>query len=251
VRTVSARGAPAPLVRVLVWNIEWKPVTGFAGRTMRSIVEGAAPDVVCITEGHESFLTGRGHVIASDPDYGYPLRAGRRKVLLWSRRPWTHVDPMGHPCLPPGRFIAGRTGTPTGPVTVLGVCIPYRHAHVSTGRRDRRPWEDHRVYLDGLATILCRFAGSGPMILVGDFNQFIPRRTAPADVFGELMAALGELHVVTAGNIPGIDCPVVDHVGHSGDLSPHGVYGLPNLHEGHRLSDHFGLVVDFSRAGPE
>ena len=217
---------------------------------MRSLIEDSAPDVVCITEGHDSFVPGPGHVIASDPDYGYPIREGRRKVLLWSRHPWTDVDPTGHPRLPPGRFIAGRTETPIGPVTVLGVCIPYPRAHVGTGRRDRRPWEDHRAYVDGLASILRRLSGSGPMVLVGDFNQFIPRRTAPADVFAQLTAALGELRVVTAGNIPGIDRPVVDHVCHSGDLCFHGVRGLSNRHGGRRLSDHFGIIVDFGRAAP-
>jgi hypothetical protein len=40
------------------------------------------------------------------------------------------------------------TDTPIGPIRFVGVCIPWRDAHVRTGRRDRAPWEDHLRFLE-------------------------------------------------------------------------------------------------------
>ena len=31
-----------------------------------------------------------------EADYGYPIIEGRRKVILWSKMPWTNVDSLGH-----------------------------------------------------------------------------------------------------------------------------------------------------------
>ena len=68
------------------------------------------------------------------------------------------------PCRRPGSrkpsfralFIAGTTKTPIGPVRIIGVCIPWDRAHISTGRKDRRPWEDHHAYLKRPAGVLAQ-----------------------------------------------------------------------------------------------
>jgi hypothetical protein len=104
------------------------------------------------------------------------VRSYRRKVVLWSRRRWSDFDAVGRPGVPPGRFACGTTQTPAGTLRIAGVCIPWRGAHVSTGRRDRAPWADHLAYLDGLADIARDL--HGPHIVLGDFNQRTPR--APA-----------------------------------------------------------------------
>ncbi len=74
-------------------------------------------------------------------------------MLLWSKRPWSVVDPAGSEALPSGRLVAGITQTDLGPLTVVGVCIPWRDAHVRTGRKDRDPWQDHESWLSGFETL--------------------------------------------------------------------------------------------------
>ena len=69
--------------------------------------------------------------------------AGRRKVLVWSKRPWSAVDMGISGALPGGRLVAGITLTALGPLTVVGVCVPWRDAHVRSGGRERSQWQEH------------------------------------------------------------------------------------------------------------
>jgi exonuclease III len=101
----------APTISVVLWNIAWRRLAVSAGRLIRNIIEQHDPDVVCLAEAHTDFLPEE-HLIQSRADYGYPLKEGRRKVLLWSRHPWTLVDDLGEERLPPGRFVTGTTGIP-------------------------------------------------------------------------------------------------------------------------------------------
>ena len=227
---------------VATWNTEWRqPGSADADLIVARLAE-QRPDIVCLTEACAGLLDGDGHIIESDPDYGYPLITGRRKVLLWSRVPWEAVDTLGDPELPPGRFVAGRTMTSIGPVAVIGVCIPWREAHVRSGSRDRAPWQDHLAYLAGLRRIVAERGAR--TLVIGDFNQRIPRRYSPPDVFAALEAALGAFRVATVGAIAPIGKAAIDHVAHSADLSAHTVTGLSNLaSDGRAISDHFGLAV--------
>lgn len=229
---------------VVTWNMEWKRPGTPAASLMLERIAGHAPDILCLTEAYDSVLAGHGgYQIEAEADYGYPITEGRRKVLLWSREPWEGVDNIGHPAMPPGRFVAARTLTAIGPVTVLGVCIPWRGAHVSTGRRDRQPWEDHLAYLTGLASLLARAEGS--TIVVGDFNQAIPRTTAPAPVHAALERAMGPaVRIVTSGALAPLDRPSIDHVAVSGKLAAGTVTALDNgAPDGSLISDHFGVAA--------
>ena len=58
-------------------------------------------------------------------------------------------------------------------VIFLGVCIPWRDAYVNSGRKDRKPWEDHPAGLTGFQKLRGRFPQSRTVVL-GDFNQRIP-----------------------------------------------------------------------------
>lgn len=131
-------------VRVGTWNVAWKR-RGLKRAT--SVAETlAAPkcDVLCVTEvGDADLLPACGHVIDAGTDWGYALpkaSPGRRKVMLWSKRPWTPVFDRLQDQLPGGRLVAGITETSVGKLTVVGVCIPWDGAHVNSGRRDRAPW---------------------------------------------------------------------------------------------------------------
>lgn len=230
------------------WNVQFRRTRSEAASIIRERIFSHQPDVICLTESFIDFFAGSGYVADAAPNYGYPLLAGRRKVLLWSRRPWRDVDQVGHPILPPGRFVAGRTSTLMGDVTVVGVCIPWAHAHVSSGRKDRAPWEDHLAYLVALEEVLA--LSRGPTILVGDFNQTAPRSRAPLRAYAALEAALaGRLRLATAGPLPPMDKLAIDHVAHSPDLVAQAVSSLSDkAPSGATLSDHFGICVRLSHS---
>lgn len=225
----------------LTWNLEWAPVKGPRAEWIIKHVTAANPDVACFTEVLCDFIP-PGQVIEADEDYGYPIKDGRRKVLLWSREPWTEVDTVGDETMPPGRFVCGITGG----IRYVGVCIPWKDAHVKTGRCDRQPWEDHLAYCRGLTRVLKRYAEqTTPVCVLGDFNQRIPRINQPVPVFDSLMAAIPpNFHIATAGltDMDGVN--FIDHIVVSPklDTSINGI--LPKVaQDGTRLTDHAGVHV--------
>jgi exonuclease III len=161
-------------MRISTWNVKWASARSHRGTMVKEVLASLNADVIVLTEGCAAVLPADGHVIDASSDWGYRVEdASRRKVLLWSKHPWTDVDSVGSEDLPPGRFVAGTTHTTLGELRIIGVCIPWRGAHVTHGHRDRRPWEDHSRFLEGLAPLLN--SGIGPMVVAGDFNQRIPR----------------------------------------------------------------------------
>lgn len=233
-------------MRLLNWNVEFAPPAGARGRAIDQIVASHGADVVCLTEAHATLPARDGHWVWSDADYGYEGTGTRRKVGLWSRRPWADVDLVGSRDLPGGRFVVGTTDTSAGPLRVVGVCIPWRAAHVSTGRRDRAPWEDHVAYLEALAALIPGWLNAGPLVVVGDFNQRIPRRYAPIAAHEALLRAFAPLTIATTGVLPGLDRPVIDHVALGPGLRAGSVSGISRFDGDRRLSDHDGVVVDVS-----
>ena len=201
----GVRRAPSASVRVGAWNVEWAKPGAVKSGIIQRILETAGCDILCVTEGDAGVLPAGGHVIDAGTDWGYRVPSaapGRRKVLLWSREPWTPVfDPVQRE-LPPGRLVAGVTTTPIGRLAVVGVCIPWRDAHVTTGRKDRAVWEDHLAWLGGFERTAFAQATPGTVVL-GDFNQRIPRHWAPEKVHQELLGAFARFDIATAGFLAG------------------------------------------------
>ena len=126
-------------VHIVAWNLNHRTGRQPVPMSVVDALKALDADVVVLTEVGAP-LVAELHRVTSGPDYGYGLQEKRRKVVLWSRHPWDAVDVVGDPKLPPGRFVAATTVTPLGPlgpVWFVGVCIPWRAAHVSTGRKDR------------------------------------------------------------------------------------------------------------------
>ena len=222
--------------------MEWASGGSRRGSEIVRRLESLQPNLACITEAGGDLIS-CGHTITSTGDYGYRIVNGRRKVLLWSQNPWTDVDTVGDPELPAGRFVRGVTSTPLGEITVLGLCIPWKDAHVQTGRRDRQRWEDHAVYLRALARVLST-APRQRLIVLGDFNQTIPRTRAPDKIYDMLTQTLCGLQVATAGAIDSLASPLIDHVCHTDDLVNRDLTPIENLDAaGRPLSDHAGTLV--------
>lgn len=236
---------------IVIWNIEWRQASEADGIALSARIAACQADIICITEGHIDFLPAA-HRIEAAPDGRAPADEHRRKVLLWSRHPWREVDAIGDPELPAGRYIGGLTSTPLGDLWIDGICIPWFGAHVAVGHRDRRPWEEHLTYLNGLGRILRRpHPGCGRLVM-GDYNQRIPRRRAPKEAFAALTAAFPEpFSCATSGPLPPEGLTSIDHLHHSAGLRPVSVTVLSNIgaNQG-QLSDHFGLHVVLERIGP-
>ena len=240
-----------PTIRVGTWNTEWKKPSSQQGAIISEQLAATNCDILCVTEGYAGILPSGGHVIDAGEDWGYRIVAGRRKVLLWSRRPWTpHTHALGSKELPRGRFVGGKTETTSGKrVTVIGVCIPWRDAHVSTGTKDRKPWQDHEAWLAGFEKLRCRFPESRTVVL-GDFNQKNPRTWVPHRVHDRLKLAFEGFKFATKGDLPG-GLKAIDHIAHTSDLTRRNIEIWPkNSEDGTKLSDHFGVWCDFNLAQP-
>jgi hypothetical protein len=231
-------------VKIAVWNVEWARAGSPRGERVVERLAALGADVLCVAEGEAALLPAGGHVATSRADYGYPLVEGRRKTLLWSREPWRDVDDVGDARLPSGRYVAGTTDTPLGEVRVVGVCVPWRDAHVRTGRRDRAGWEDHLTYLKHLGPLLRHEAAAHErLVVMGDYNQRIPRKGAPVRVAQALDEAFAGLTVVTAC----AECEgraLVDHIAVGAGLRGIEVRTLPRRDGSGRLSDHDTVIAD-------
>lgn len=229
---------------VATWNLEWAPAQSARGREIRERLAASEADVVCVTEAHAENLPEGGDLVESDADYGYPLREGRRKVILWTRHKWEQRDVLGSHHLPPGRFAAGTILVGSRAIRFVGVCIPWSAAHVTTGRRDRARWQDHLSYLDGLGAYLEQ-ASETPTIILGDFNQAIPRFRQPIRLARSLETnILGRgLKPISRDLLCESGLPLIDHICVSQGLSGEVIAQFPKRSDGMRLSDHTGIIA--------
>lgn len=254
------------------WNLQWAaPRSPRRPELLRRIGQ-YDPEIVCLTETDVGLLPPEGcaeypagYSISARPDYGYGLRGGRRKALLWSRQPWEQVDDWGVESLPPGRFIAGVTATSLGRLRVIGVAIPWSHSRVrgAAGGRGaaaepRRAWQDHQQYLEGLHQALRRVPARR-LVVVGDFNQRIGRRqgepnSVPLHLRRALLEALPPGLTIVTASLEYRGQRTIDHIALSDDLAAAALepisnaYGRPGTER--RLSDHYGIAANLELAAP-
>ena len=237
-------GSNNPQVRIATWNTKWATPGCKRGKEVVRAIASLDADVIVLTEGRADLLPPDGFIVDAGSDWGYRVDdPDRRKVLMWSKNPWLNVVDRGSETMPSGRFVSGATESPIGRITVAGVCVPWQGAHVTHGRRDRRPWQDHERYLRGLREVLQWVDGS--RVIAGDFNQRIPRSRQPLDVAELLAETLKGYRIPTASFT---DPQLIDHIAHSDDMF---VAGMPTLIQnrlsGFELSDHIGVSVDLVR----
>ena len=166
--------------------------------------------------------------------------------MLWSRQPWTDVDLVGSEDLPSGRFVSGVTQTSVGTLAVVGVCIPHDKSHELCGRKDRRRWEEHELWLRGFEKLPCSRATKMTVVL-GDFNQRIPSRWAKKQARDALAHAFRGFLLPTSEDLPGLPCRILDHIVHTLDLQLRGdvSFWCKRYPKGKPLSDHFGVWGEF------
>ena len=235
-------------LKLVNWNVEWATPGSPRTSEILSRVRRNDPEIVCLTETHEGLLSQDGRAICSRPDHGYPIKKGRRKVLLWSRHAWTRVDDLGNDLLTPGRFVSGVTQTSVGEVMVIGICIPWfgSRTEARRGSDRKKRWEDHEQYLDGLTKVLKR-ESSERLIVMGDFNQRIgPASSAPAKLQSALLKAFPPRMGIATAALGFQGRRSIDHIALSEDLSAEKISVISNIHDGRSLSDHFGVVAEVS-----
>lgn len=236
----------ADVTLIVNWNFERRPPHSRQAQTMTDRVMAQRPDVVCLTEAYEgSTVALGGHEIGSrGATWSFNRRDGERLVALWSSRPWLDVDMAGNDGTAAGGYISGITDTAKGPTRVIGVCAPH-HAASQIGAIDKaHMWTEQIAFWKGLAMVLGARDLNVPTILLGDFNQYVPRIWGSKAAHAAMLHALGDLRVATDGPISEIGEPTIDHVAHSSDLAAREVRGLSRFgDDGRALSDHFGIVV--------
>ncbi|MCE2466123.1 MAG: endonuclease/exonuclease/phosphatase family protein [Dehalococcoidia bacterium] len=235
-------------LRVVNWNVEWATASSRRSPEILRRIGQHAPEVLCLTETHLRLLPQDGHIICSQPDYGYPIKDGRRKIVLWSREPWEQVDDLGTDALPPGRFVSGVTQTSLGAVRVVGVCIPWFGSRTEARRNLERKmrWEDHGQYLAGLTKVL-KGAAPNRLMVMGDFNQIVgPGCRAPSKLQLALQQAFPPGMRIVTSELAFQGRRSIDHIVLSDDFAVETLDVISNLHDGRRLSDHFGIVADLS-----
>ena len=168
--------------------------------------------------------------------------------FLRENQPWDQVDRVGSDTMPPGRFVSGVTRTSVGEVAVIGVCIPWfgsrTEASRTVGRKMR--WEDHQQYLTGLAEVLAG-GQARRLIVMGDFNQAIgPDSRAPHELQLALRRAFPPSRRIATSELAFQERRSIDHIALSADWVVSRLDVIGNIHEGRKLSDHFGIVAHLS-----
>lgn len=229
-------------MKVIAWNLDWASPKSQRGKFIQDLIELHDPDVVCYTEAYMDIVPSNGYIISSNEDYGYKITHGRRKVILWSKIPWTDTDDIGSEHLPSGRFISGRTQS----VRFIGVCIPWRDAHVRTGNKNKLLWEDHAKYLENLAPIIKKQSDQA-ICLIGDFNQTIPRSRQPMTVYNRLTQILDpKFKIITSEEKDKDNKLLIDHIAITGLKGTFmEVIESTNQH-GLVLSDHVGILCELN-----
>jgi endonuclease/exonuclease/phosphatase family metal-dependent hydrolase len=230
---------------VATWNTQWATTTTERGSRVAAKLRSTDADIIVVTEGVRALLPAGGHVHDAGADWGYTPKPERRKVIVWSRLPLT-LETVGAEGATHGRLAVVTASTTAGAVRIIGVCIPWRDAHVSTGRSDASPWSEHLEYLDKLEELFKTIDLSIPTIIAGDFNQRVPRVSQPIRVADRLAAVLDGWTTHTAGSLP--HGPHIDHIATNAHLFCRSTTDWPGADAGVRLSDHSGVCCRFDQA---
>ena len=222
-------------MKIATWNLAWPSHN--RQQLAREHLESLDADVIVTTEDKLADWEAFPHRVDAGPDWGYHVKDQlRRKVVMWSKTPWTDVRSHGDAMS--GRFVAARTQG----VDVWGVCIPWRDCHVSTGRKDSKQWDQHIRFCEQLSEL----QSTGPTMIAGDFNQKIPKASQPKRAVQSLLAALRGFEVVTAGleeQAPTGRRQLIDHVATKG-FAATGVETWPFELDDIKISDHSGVAAD-------
>ena len=234
------------LLRLVNWNVELATPRSPRSVEIRRRIERHDPEIVCPTEAVIGFCSRDGNTICSQENCGYPIREGRRKVQLWSKRTWEQVDDLGDQSVPPGRFYAGVSDKSIGRVNVIGVCIPWSGLRVRGCEDGRKMWDDHREYLAGVTKVQARVSANS-LIVMGDFNQRISQQGhTPLDLRMAIRRAIPTGMTMATSTLGKQGRRSINQIVLTDDLVAETLGVISNSFDDRRVSDHFGIFADFS-----
>ena len=233
-------------LRCVVWNAEWARPDSAKGRRLAAKLAELAPDVVCLTEGFARLMPGDG-ATETGPVPGNAPDSDARRVLLWSRFPMRDIDKVGHPDLPHEAWVSATLHTPLGDVSVACVCIPWWDAQVARFKGTKKRWQVHLEYLRLLPDVMAPLRERGPLIVAGDYNQFIPPAWAPKVAAQALADAFSGMEIATSGATDPDGRGLIDHLAHTPDLAGGVVETWGGRADTGPMSDHSGVAVEIRR----
>lgn len=200
-------------------NLDWiDPGHRWWGVVQPELAARTATDVWCLTEiPLATAERAAPHTLMSRgaDGYGHDGSDGARAGLA-SRAPFAEVRDV-LPGAPVGRFAARTVETQTGSVRIVVVCIPWFDAHVRTGRRDRKRWEEHEMFLEAFDAYI-REAGSVPTVIAGDFNQRLQGTFQPRHLRDRLLEVLNGWDILTEERTAPDGETLIDHIAVSPQL---------------------------------
>ena len=111
------------------------------------------------------------------------------------------------------------------------------------GQKNRQIWEDYIKYLDALKPII-QYSSESTVVL-GDFNQRIPRKWSPQNVYDKLLKTFqSNFTIATTGIITEMNQQAIDHFAHTSDIAVKQISVINNHLGSMKLSDHFGFVIE-------
>ena len=234
-------------MKILNWNINWARPDSIKGRKIQEIIKYFDPDLVCLTETYIDFYLPNRYSVFSEDDYGYKQTGNKRKVILFSNNKWNQIQYLSENSeMPKGRIIIASNEFNLKKINVIGVCIPWKFAHVNTGKMNRSQWQDHSAYLSNLGNYIYSLDPQIPTIVIGDFNQTIPRTIAPIDMNKKLLATFKSYNIISRDQLDECNKPIIDHIAINRELSNFSFTIIPkNSSDGIKISDHSGILAEF------
>lgn len=219
----------ALIMHVTTWHLQRYRPDSAKGRAALAHLRSLDPDVAILTEAWTGHLG----------DDFHQVDAGPRKVVIASR--WSIRDLSTDLKVPtPGRFVQAIVDAPSGPLRVIGICIPWYASRVRSG--EAKNWEDFLVFLTSVQPILASHQGM-PCVVAVDFNLKLPASVRNQDHERCLRDAFWRFRIVTEGVRPDTGRPLIDHIAISPDLSCASVLTWGGVLDGQEVSDHDGVMM--------
>ena len=235
------------MARLVNWNIERRAAHSWQVKSLIAEIAVYQPELVCLTEAHEDTLAAFGGHVMSDIGYrAAHKKPSERLVVLWSKARWEPL-PIPQDLRAAGGIVAGRTDLAGHEVLCVGLCIPY-HMAKRAGETRTRPWHHHKIFLKHLKPWLETLPDQGPVVVMGDFNQRIPRKYGSREAHAALLDSFTPFQFITAGALAPLDENTIDHIVLSGPLIANKVEARSRFApDGRARSDHFGVFAEIER----
>ena len=248
-------------MKVATWNLARSvPKARRRHAAIAETIRHVAADVWVLTETHDSVIPGLDFQGVSTVGSDRPSEVGERWTTIWSRFPLEPLSPTSDPV----RTVAARVLPPHGaPLIVYGTVLPW------LGSRWRGiPGKDGRAFAAALACQesdwkkLQESHHGHDLIVAGDFNQDLSDTHYYGSAVNRLSLAEALTRAGLAAVTGGAADPVrlasptracIDHVciSKTSTWKIRAAIRWPDLpHPDPSLSDHFGIVIEFSSRLP-